>query len=83
MSHKSYVRGSTQVALTDLTIGDYFDEIVKKHADTSALVSRAESIRWTWQQLHEQVLSAAAGLLPLAYSLAIDLLFGRKTAALG
>lgn len=65
MSHKSYVRGSTQVALTDLTIGDYFDEIVKKHADTNALVSRAESIRWTWQQLHEQVHSAAAGLLAL------------------
>lgn len=65
MSRKSYVHGSTQVALTNLTIGDYFDDIVKKHAGKDALVSCAESIHWTWQQLHDQVQSTAAGFLAI------------------
>lgn len=65
MNQKSYVRGSTQAARTNLSIGDYFDKIVKQNADKDALVSRAESIHWTWQQLHDQVQTAAAGFLAI------------------
>lgn len=65
MSRKSYVRGSTEVALTTDTIGDYFDRVVKTHANHLAVVSRAEAIRWTWQELHSQVQQVAAGLLAL------------------
>ncbi|GGE64157.1 fatty-acyl-CoA synthase [Paenalcaligenes hominis] len=65
MSRKSYVRGSTEVALTHETIGDYFDRVVKTHANHDALVSCAETIHWTWQELHTQVEQAAAGLLAI------------------
>ncbi len=65
MSRKSYVRGSTEVALTHDTIGDYFDRVVKTHAHHDALISCAESIHWTWQQLHQQVQLTAAGLLAI------------------
>lgn len=65
MSRKSYVRGSTEVALTNDTIGDYFDRVVKTHANHDALVSSAENIHWTWQELHAQVQQTAAGLLAI------------------
>lgn len=65
MNRKSYVRGSTEVALTRMSIGDYFDQIVHLHADHEALVSSAERLRWTWKELHQHVDQAAAGLLAL------------------
>lgn len=83
MSRKSYVHGSTQVALTNLTIGDYFDDIVKNHAGKDALVSCAESIHWTWQQLHDQVQSTAAGFLAIGLVPGDRLAIWRKTAVRG
>lgn len=65
MSRKSYVRGSNKMALIDLSIGDYFDDTVKKYADKTALISSTENLHWTWQQLHDQVQGAAAGYLAI------------------
>lgn len=65
MSRKSYVSGSTDIPLTELSIGDYFDQTVNKHAAKAALVSSAEDIHWSWQELHDQVQAAAAGFLAI------------------
>ncbi len=65
MSRSSYVHGSTQVALTNQTIGDYFDQIVQKQANHDALISSAEGLRLNWQQLHQATQTLAAGLLAL------------------
>lgn len=65
MSRMSYVRGSNEIALTDLSIGDYFDNTVEKYADKAALISSAENLHWTWQQLHDQAQAAAAGFLAI------------------
>ena len=58
----SYSKGPSDVPLLDLTIGQALDEVRQNWPDGLALVSRQQSIRWTWSELSGEVDSLACGL---------------------
>ncbi|WFU82479.1 AMP-binding protein [Bradyrhizobium sp. CIAT3101] len=61
----SLVRGATTPPLLETTIGDRFDEIVRRHPDRPALVSRAQGRRWNYRELGVAVDDFARGLASL------------------
>ncbi len=63
----SRVSGSTDVALTELTIGQAFDQAVAKWADRPALVVSHQHVHWTWAQLGRRVDACAKALLRLGF----------------
>ena len=65
MSQPSYTRGRQDQPLLTLTIGQAFDSTVARHADREALVVRHQGVRYTWQQLAEQVDLHARALMAL------------------
>ncbi|HEY7416003.1 MAG TPA: AMP-binding protein [Ktedonobacteraceae bacterium] len=60
-----YTSGTSTIPLLGLTIGDQFDQTAYRYPDNLALISRHQNIRWTYQQLHEQVHQCAKALLHL------------------
>ncbi|WP_342221584.1 AMP-binding protein [Candidatus Fukatsuia endosymbiont of Tuberolachnus salignus] len=65
----SYVRGSTNIPLSDATIWRFLDETVSKFSDHPAIIFREQNIRWTWRQFAEQVDILASGLLGLGVNI--------------
>ena len=65
MSQPSYTRGRQDQALLTQTIGQAFDATVARCADGEALVSRHQSLRYSWRQLAEQVEVHARALMAL------------------
>jgi len=63
MKKLSYTSGASSIPLIGMTIGDKFDETVKKYPDNEALVVRHQNIRWNYQQLKEKVDACAKALL--------------------
>ncbi|GHO75896.1 AMP-binding protein [Ktedonobacter sp. SOSP1-85] len=61
----SYTSGISDIPLLGLTIGDMFDQTVASYPDHLALIARAQQIRWTYRELHEQVERCAKGLMSL------------------
>jgi fatty-acyl-CoA synthase len=61
----SYDHGADDRPLLGETIGENFDRIAAAHADREALVDRASGRRWTYAELHRDVLALAHGLLRL------------------
>ncbi|GHO52535.1 AMP-binding protein [Ktedonobacter robiniae] len=61
----SYTSGISDIPLLGLTIGDMFDQTVASYPDHLALIARAQQIRWTYRELHEQVERCARGLMSL------------------
>jgi fatty-acyl-CoA synthase len=61
----SYVSGTSDTPLKGQTIGDCFDETAARFPDRDALISRHQSLRYTWQQLQAEVNKAARALLAL------------------
>ena len=61
----SYVSGNTEVPLRSQTIGQALDEIAQEYGDRPALVVKHQNIKWSYQELNEQVDKFAAGLLSL------------------
>jgi len=61
----SYVRGSTDIPLSEATIGEFLRETVRRFPDRPAVVFREQRIRWTWKEFAEEVDILAAGLLAL------------------
>lgn len=61
----SYVSGTPTYPLLGMTIGESFDQAVRKNPDGLALVMRSQGIRWTYAQLAEQVDRFACGLVSL------------------
>ena len=64
---KSIASGPTDVAMTELTIGQAFDDAVAKWGDRSALVVPHQGVRWTWSQLGERVDAFARALVRLGF----------------
>ena len=58
----SYVHGVDAHPLVGLTVGELLDEAVRRAPQGEALVVPHQQIRWSWQQLSEQVDALAAGL---------------------
>ncbi|WP_286919821.1 AMP-binding protein [Pseudomonas sp. UBA6753] len=65
MSQPSYTRGRQNQALLTQTIGQAFDATVARCADSEALVSRHQGLRYSWRQLAEQVEVHARALMAL------------------
>src|SRR5712671_1469646 len=61
----SYVSGVSDVPLLGHTIGHALDCAAAAWGDRTALISRAQGIRWTWRELRDRADAFAAGLLAL------------------
>ena len=61
----SYDHGASDRPLLGETIGENFNRIAAAHADREALVDRPSGRRWTYAELHHDVLALAHGLLRL------------------
>ena len=58
----SHVRGTTDVALSEATIGQLLSGTASRFPDRPAVVFREQDIRWTWREFAEEVDVLAAGL---------------------
>jgi fatty-acyl-CoA synthase len=61
----SYVRGSTDIPLSDATVSRFLLETAAKFPERPAVIFREQNIRWTWQQFADEVDVLASGLLSL------------------
>ena len=61
----SYEYGASDRPLLDETIGENFNRIATTHGDREALADRSTGQRWTYAELHRDVLALAHGLLRL------------------
>jgi fatty-acyl-CoA synthase len=61
----SYDYGASDRPLLGETIGENFNRIAATHADREALADRPTGQRWTYAELHRDVLALAHGLLRL------------------
>jgi fatty-acyl-CoA synthase len=61
----SYVHGAADEPLLGQTIGQALDRAAATWPDQTALISRAQGIRWTWRELRDRADAFAAGLLAL------------------
>jgi fatty-acyl-CoA synthase len=59
----SYVRGSTAIPLSDVTVGQFLLDTARRFPKRPAAVFREQGIRWTWQVFLQEVDVFAAGLL--------------------
>ncbi|MFK7934986.1 MAG: AMP-binding protein [Saprospiraceae bacterium] len=63
MKNLSYTSGTSTIPLLGITIGDKFDEIVARYPQEEALVVLHQNIRWTYQELQEEVNRCAQALI--------------------
>ena len=61
----SYVRGSTEIALSEATVGEFLRDTALRFPDRPAVVFREQRISWTWKAFSDEVDILAAGLLAL------------------
>jgi fatty-acyl-CoA synthase len=61
----SYVSDVSDVPLLGHTIGHALDRAAAAWGDRTALISRAQGVRWTWRELRDRADAFAAGLLAL------------------
>jgi len=61
VAQPSIVKGASDTPLIENTIGRHFDAACQAHADTLALVSRAQGVRLTYRSLRAQVDALACG----------------------
>jgi len=59
----SYVSGISDTPLIGKTIGDLFDDTAAKYPNNDALISRHQSLRYTYKELQEEVNRCAKALL--------------------
>jgi fatty-acyl-CoA synthase len=61
----SHVVAEERTSLSELTLGDYFDEAAAANLDRPALIVPYQGVRWTYDELHTRVTALAAGLVRL------------------
>ncbi|MEZ2350817.1 AMP-binding protein [Caballeronia sp. RCC_10] len=61
----SYVRGTTDIPLSDATVSRFLLDTVERFPDRPAVVFREQGIRWTWREFAREVDVLASGLLAL------------------
>ncbi|CAN5237623.1 AMP-binding protein [soil metagenome] len=62
---RSYVHGASGIPLLGDTIGEHFDQVVRRWPDREALVVNHQNIRWTYRELKSEADAFAAGLVAL------------------
>jgi fatty-acyl-CoA synthase len=58
----SWVRGDTDVALSEMTIGALLSDTAARFGDRLAVVFREQGVRWSWRQFAAEVDAMAAAL---------------------
>ncbi|SDH71924.1 fatty-acyl-CoA synthase [Paraburkholderia steynii] len=61
----SYVRGSTDVPLSESTVGQFLVDTARRFPERPAVVFREQEIRWNWREFQQEVDVLASGLLEL------------------
>jgi fatty-acyl-CoA synthase len=61
----SYVRGSTDVPLSESTVGQFLVDTARRFPERQAVVFREQEIRWSWREFQQEVDVLASGLLEL------------------
>ncbi|KVT76432.1 AMP-binding protein [Burkholderia ubonensis] len=61
----SYVRGATDVPLSEATIGQFLRDTAGRFPDRPAVVFREQHIRWSWREFADEVDVLATGLAAL------------------
>lgn len=61
----SYVRGSTDIPLSESTVGQFLVDTARRFPERPAVVFREQEIRWCWQEFQQEVDILASGLLEL------------------
>ena len=61
----SYVRGSTDIPLSEATVVSFCAIRSRRFPDRPAVIFREQNVRWTWQEFADEVDMLAAGLLAL------------------
>lgn len=64
----SYVRGSTDILLSEVTIGQFLRDTARRFPDRPAVVFCEQRIRWTWRAFDDQVDRLACGLTSIGIS---------------
>ncbi|NNF20785.1 MAG: AMP-binding protein [Saprospiraceae bacterium] len=62
---KSYISGTSKTPLLGMTIGEMFDQTVRKYPDNDALIVIHQDIKWDYKTLKEKVDKCARSLLSL------------------
>ena len=60
--NRSYVRGTTDIPLSNQTVSQLLADTVGRWPDRPAVVFREQSVRWSWREFDAQVNALAAGL---------------------
>ncbi|MDR5855873.1 AMP-binding protein [Caballeronia sp. LZ062] len=61
----SYVRGATDIPLSDATVSRFLMQTVGRFPERPAVVFRERNIRWTWREFANEVDALATALLQL------------------
>jgi len=61
----SYVRGTADSSLSDLTIGALLAETAARFPDRLAVVFREQGVRWSWKEFAKEIEAFATGLQEL------------------
>ncbi|HTH59417.1 MAG TPA: AMP-binding protein [Paraburkholderia sp.] len=61
----SYVRGSTDIPLSDATLSAFLLDTARRFPDRPAVVFREQDIRWTWSEFAQEIDVLAAGFVAL------------------
>ena len=61
----SYVRGSTDIPLSEATVSRFLLDTAARYPDRPAVVFREQNVRWTWREFANEVDVLASGLLQL------------------
>ncbi|PRG25130.1 AMP-binding protein [Burkholderia multivorans] len=61
----SYVRGATDVPLSEATIGRFLRDTAERFPERPAVVFREQQVRWTWCEFAAEIDVLAAGLAAL------------------
>ncbi len=61
----SYLSGISNAPLLGITIGDQFDQTVGQHPHNDALIVYHQNIRWTYQQLQQEVDQCARAFMTI------------------
>ena len=61
----SYVRGATDVPLSEATVAEFLRDTAQRFPDRLAVVCREQGIRWTWREFAHEIDVFASGLSAL------------------
>jgi fatty-acyl-CoA synthase len=65
LDNLSYVRGSTNIPLSDATVSRFLLSTVEQFPERPAVIFREQNVRWTWREFADEIDVLASGLLSL------------------